>query len=73
MPKPVSRRELIRRLRALGWTGPFFDGGKHPTMDKGSVSIRVPNPHGSDIDWTLTKRLLKQAHIDPAEWDKLGR
>jgi predicted RNA binding protein YcfA (HicA-like mRNA interferase family) len=73
MPKPISRRELIRRLRAFGWIGPVFDGGKHMVMDKGTLTIRIPNPHGSDLDWTLVKRLLKQAGIDSHEWDNFGK
>ena len=72
MPKPISRREMIRRLRQLGWTGPF-PGGKHMTMLKEERSIHIPNPHGQDIDWSLMKRILKQADIDPAEWERLGR
>mgnify|MGYP007089522317 CR=1 FL=1 len=27
---------------------------------------------GGDIDWSLTKRILQQASIDPNEWDKLA-
>jgi hypothetical protein len=27
---PVSRRELIRALRGLGFDGPFTGTGKHP-------------------------------------------
>ena len=38
----------------------------------GRKPIHIPNPHGSDLDWTLVKRILKQAEIDPVEWDKLG-
>jgi len=34
--------------------------------------ISIPNPHSGDIDWSLTKRILKQADIDPDEWDKLA-
>ena len=30
---PVSRRDLIKGLRALGWAGPF-PGRKHPHMVK---------------------------------------
>ena len=73
MPKPISRRELVRPLRAFGWIGPVHDGGKHMVMDKGAHSIRIPNPHGSDLDWTLVKRLIKQAEIDPEEWDNFGK
>ena len=42
------------------------------TMDKGSHSIRIPNPHGSDIDWSLMKLILKQADIEKDEWERLG-
>jgi hypothetical protein len=41
-------------------------------MIKAGIRLNIPNPHGGDIDWTLTKRILKQAGIDPAEWEKLG-
>lgn len=71
MPKPHSRKELIRRMRAFGFTGPF-PGKRHEYMRKGALSVPVPNPHGGDIDWTLIKRILKQAGIDPEEWDKLA-
>ena len=68
MPKPVSRRELIRRLRALGWDGPL-PGGRHPHMAKGPHQIPIPNPHQGEIDWSLTKRILAQAGISRLEWD----
>lgn len=71
MPKPISRRELIRRLQMLGWEGPR-PRGSHMSMVKGEERLFIPNPHGKDIDWTLTKRILKQAGIDPDEWDKLA-
>jgi len=64
---------LIRRFRELGWGGPY-PSGKHMEMrypDRRRVSI--PNPHGSDIDWSLTKRILEQAGIDPESWEKVKR
>ncbi len=67
MPKPISRHELIRKFRALGWGGPF-SGGKHSFMAKGAHKVRIPNPHGGDIDWSLMKRILQQATIDSADW-----
>ena len=71
MPKPIKRRELIRRLRSLGWTGPE-PGHRHMFMRLGAHTVRIPNPHGSgDVDWTLVKRILEEAGIDPAEWEKL--
>ena len=71
MPKPISRREMIRRLKELGYNGPHY-GGNHETMRLGEKTIHIPNPHKGDIDWSLTKRILKQGKIDPTEWDKLA-
>ena len=68
MPKPISRREILRRFKALGWNGPYA-GGNHMFMRKGSATVRIPNPHGSDIDWSLMKRILAQAGIIPEQWD----
>lgn len=65
--RPLSRRDLVRRLRALGFEGPFA-GAKHQFMVRGDRSIRIPNPHGSDIGVPLLRELLRQAGIDPTEW-----
>jgi len=46
MPSNISRAELIRKFRALGFKGPFA-GKKHQFMIKGTQKIRIPNPHGS--------------------------
>ena len=70
MPKPISRRELIRRMRILGWSGPEA-GKRHGAMRKGTHTIPIPNPHRGDLDWTLVKRVLKQAEIEPEEWERL--
>ncbi|MCX6669082.1 MAG: type II toxin-antitoxin system HicA family toxin [Methanothrix sp.] len=65
---PVSRRELIRRLRKLGFDGPF-PGSKHDVMAKGDISIIVPNSHrGEDIGVNLLARILKQAALSREEW-----
>jgi len=70
MPKPIPRRELLRRFKALGWEGPYC-GGKHSFMCNGNLKVRVPNPPGSDIDWSLTKRILQQAGISADEWERV--
>jgi len=44
----VSRRELIRKFRNLGFEEPY-SGGKHQFMIRGSQKIRIPNPHAGDI------------------------
>jgi len=44
MLKPLSRKELIRKFKVLGYSGPF-SGGRHQFMIKGSHKIHIPNPH----------------------------
>ena len=70
MSANISRKELIRKFKALGYSGPF-SGGRHQFMIKGKKKIRIPNPHGSgDIDISLVKEILRQAGISSVEWDK---
>jgi predicted RNA binding protein YcfA (HicA-like mRNA interferase family) len=64
---PVSRRELIRKLKALGFEGPF-PGGKHQWMRRGGLRLTIPNPHGGVIDPGFIRRMLRQAGITPEEW-----
>jgi len=65
----LSRRDLIRKLRALGFEGPFT-GGKHQFMVKGQHKVRIPNPHDSgDIATGLVNEIRKQAGIQQREWD----
>lgn len=71
MPRPIKHREFLRRLRVLGWQGPF-QKGRHPFMVRNEVRLTVPNPHRGDIDWSLTKRILEQAGISPEEWERAG-
>lgn len=73
MPKPIKRKELLRRLRALGWDGPKA-GGKHGVMRNAlGHKLSIPNPHGGDLDWTVVKLIIRQAGISPDEWEELGR
>ena len=65
---PVHRADLIRRLRTLGWAGPY-SGTKHQHMVKGSVQLTIPNPHGKkEIGVNLLKLLLNEAGISRDEW-----
>jgi len=64
---PCSRIELIRKLRKLGFKGPF-SGGKHSYMIRGKDKQIVPNPHGKDISSVLIKEMLKQSDIPIEEW-----
>lgn len=72
MPRlgPISRRNLIRYLRQLGFEGPYA-GSKHEMMVKGELRLRIPNPHTGDIDRHLLMDLLQQAGISRDEWEKL--
>ncbi|MBW2039133.1 MAG: type II toxin-antitoxin system HicA family toxin [Deltaproteobacteria bacterium] len=70
MPANISRKELIKKFKALGYKGPF-SGGRHQFMVKGRKKIRIPNPHGKgDIHVSLVKEILRQAGITDEEWDK---
>ncbi len=67
---PLKRKDLIYYLRQLGFDGPY-SGGNHQFMVKENLTLRIPNPHHSDIGESLLVRLLKQARIDRADWEKL--
>jgi predicted RNA binding protein YcfA (HicA-like mRNA interferase family) len=64
---PCSREELVRRLRKLGFDGPY-SGGKHSYMKRGRYRQTIPNPHGKDISSHFIKEILKQAGISTEEW-----
>jgi predicted RNA binding protein YcfA (HicA-like mRNA interferase family) len=66
----VSRKDLIRCLRSLGFEGPYA-GGKHSFMIKGDLTLTIPNPHKSDIGRELLARILRQAGISRREWEKV--
>ena len=66
--KPVHRRDLVRRLRALGFQGPYQEG-RHPFMIRGAFRLTIPNPHREDIGVDLLARLLRQANISREQWE----
>jgi len=70
MVAALSRKDLIRKFRTLGYSGPL-SGGKHQFMIKGSQKIRIPNPHVGDISASLVKEILRQANISFEEWDNV--
>ncbi len=70
MVRATSRRELIRKLRALGFQGPY-QGGNHQFMRRGGRRLPIPNPHrGGDIAAGLLSRILREAGITEEEWDR---
>jgi len=72
MPRfgPIKRRELVQCLRQLGFHGPFT-GGKHQFMAKGSLRVRIRNPHREDIGQNLLRQILREAGIEISEWEEL--
>ena len=66
----VKRRDLIRYLKELGFEGPY-SGGKHQFMVKADVTLRIPNPHRSDVGKEMLVRILRQAGIDKRTWEAL--
>ena len=65
--KPISWKDLVRRLKEFGFAGPY-SGGRHPFMLKGDLTLTIPNPHRGDIGIELLKRILKQAGLSSQEW-----
>jgi predicted RNA binding protein YcfA (HicA-like mRNA interferase family) len=70
MPRfgPIKRKDLMRYLKQLNFEGPY-SSGKHQFMVRGNITLRVPNPHQSDIGKELLARILRQAGIAIDEWE----
>jgi predicted RNA binding protein YcfA (HicA-like mRNA interferase family) len=67
---PIKRKDLVRYFAKLGFEGPY-SGGKHQFMIKGHVTIRIPNPHKTDIGKELLRRILHQTGISRDVWEEL--
>jgi predicted RNA binding protein YcfA (HicA-like mRNA interferase family) len=67
LPRQIPLSDLIARFKELGWEGPV-SGGKHRFMKKGAQKVRIPNPHGSDINLSLLSEILRQAGISKDDW-----
>jgi predicted RNA binding protein YcfA (HicA-like mRNA interferase family) len=68
---PISRRDLIRAFQRLGFEGPY-SGGKHQFMVRRDRTVRIPNPHVSDIGRELLARVLRQAGVSREEWEAIS-
>lgn len=67
---PIFRRELVKRLKRLGFEGPY-SGGRHQFMVKETLKLRIPNPHKSqDISDSLLNEILRQAGIPRSDFEK---
>ena len=67
---PVKQKDLVKALRQAGFEGPYA-GGKHEFLVKGEIRLILPNPHQSEISKELLARILRQANVSRAEWEKL--
>ena len=70
MPKPISRKNWIKKLKQLGFNGPF-SGGKHQFMEKNGFRIAIPNPHGKDIGSGLISKMLRDIGVSKKEFNRL--
>jgi predicted RNA binding protein YcfA (HicA-like mRNA interferase family) len=62
-----SRSDLVRKLKHLGFEGPF-SGGKHSYMKREKYRQIIPNPNGKEISSEFIKEILKQANISQDDW-----
>jgi hypothetical protein len=70
MLRSISLRKLIAGLRCFGFDGPY-PGGRHMYMSKGSLKVRIPNPHRGEISRSLLAEILREAGINRNEWSKV--
>jgi len=71
MLKAISQKNLVKRFKSLGFTGPY-SGGRHMFMQRGSLSVHIPNVHHSDISKSLLAEILRQARVSKDEWNGKG-
>ena len=70
MPRTLSRDEIVRKFRTLGFDGPV-SGGKHQFMVSGALKVRIPNPHHpGEIGPSLIREIVRQAGIAWEAWEK---
>jgi predicted RNA binding protein YcfA (HicA-like mRNA interferase family) len=64
---PISRAELIKRLKRIGFEGPY-PGSDHDYMVRGDNFVRIPNPHKREIGVNLVSEILREGGISREEW-----
>ena len=65
MPRltPLGSREVIEKLRALGYEGPFA-GGRHSRMVHPQSGKVIPVPiHSKDVSVGLIRAIIRGAQI----------
>ena len=67
---PLPRRILIKKLRKLGFSGPY-SATRHQYMSRNGEKIFIPNPHGKDIGLPIIKKIVRQLKISNQEFLEL--
>ncbi len=67
---PLKRNVLIKKLRKLGFEGPYI-ATRHEYMIKNGQKVFIPNPHKKDIGVPLVKRIIKQIGISRKDFLEL--
>lgn len=65
---PVSQRQFVDRLRALGFEGPYA-GGRHPQMRRGEITLLTPSPYEGDIGVGLLSQAGVSREAGQIGWD----
>jgi len=68
--RPISRRVLIKKLKMLGFRGPY-SGGKHLFMIKDNFKLSIPNPHQKDIGIVLLSLVIKELKLTVQDFMEL--
>ena len=71
MPKltPLRPREVVEKLRALGFDGPY-PGGRHSRMvhlESGRI-IPIPMHGAKDVSVGLLRVIIREAGVTVEEW-----
>jgi predicted RNA binding protein YcfA (HicA-like mRNA interferase family) len=69
---PEKPNEVIRKLRALGYEGPF-SGGRHVFMRHPKTRHKIPVPYhkGKDIPKGTIREIIKELGITVKMWNDL--
>lgn len=70
--KPLKVKEVIRKLKMLGFVGPIA-GGKHLRMVHLEIGKVIPLPmhKGKDVSIGLIREIINEAGISREEWMRL--
>lgn len=74
MPRlhPETPRDVIRKLRRLGFEGPI-GGGKHAVMRHPDTHLKLPIPvHGNrDLPVGTLRAIIRELGVDVSVWTEL--